>query len=204
MLVLLAACGGGGGGANAPDPDPDPVTPVVVPTGPQTGPQMRASFGELADAYTDPVVYTTLSAVPTTGSATYRGYLRGDLSNTTDAVTDSLIGRMTMQVGFTASSVSVSGSVTDFADAENRDVDGSLTLSNGSLDRGGNPANDATLNVTFAGTLTDAGSRTLNVGGQLEGDFLAGSHRAVGGDALGRVTVGGINQDFDGSFIAQR
>ena len=77
-------------------------------------------------------------------------------------------------------------------------------MSNGSLDRTGNPADDATIGINLAGTLTDDADQDLVFGFALEGDFLGAEYNAVGGAALGRVTVDGVDQDFDGGFIAER
>ena len=218
MLVTtlgLAACGGGGATTPATEePDiptptnptpgtPTPPTPAPTPGVAQTGAQMRNGATGLVGDFT-PITYTALGSVPTSGSATYNGYLYGNLANRSDAVTDSVIGQMAMQVGFTSTSVSISGNVTDFVDASDAAMAGSLTLSNGSLNRNGNPAGDATLTVSANGTLTDSANRALAVGVQLEGDFLGGSYGGVGGEALGKVSVNGADQDFDGGFVGAR
>lgn len=201
LLVALAACGGGG----------EPVVTSPAPTPPSTpsfpaqgDTQMWATRAALLDDYTDPTIYTALSSVPTSGTATYEGYFAGQLANTTDNITDTLIGAMTLDVRSAASSVSVSGSVNDFVDSNDNDLSGQLSLTAGSLDRAGNPSSDATLMMTASGTLTDAQGRTLVMGTQLEGDFLGAGHAAVGGDVLGSVRVNGVDQDFDGGFIAER
>lgn len=206
LLGGLAACGGGGATTPAVQPPTTPTTPTTptLPTGAQTGPEMRTGAAGLISTYapTNPPVYTALTLVPTTGSATYRGYLYGDLANQTDAVTDTLIGGLTMQVGYTATSVAITGAAENFVDAANAPLTGSLALSGAQLNRAGNPANDATLTVAAGGTLTDGGGRQLAIGLQLEGDFLGGAGGAIGGEALGRVTVNGASQNFDGGFIA--
>lgn len=165
---------------------------------------MRAARSALLDTYADPLDYTSLSSVPTSGSATYLGYFAGNLADDDDSITDTLIGQIDMDVRFTSSSVSISGSVDNFVDDDNDALGGSLRLSNGSLNRSGNPNSDATLVISAAGTLTDDRGRDLDIGTQLEGDFLGNNHRAVGGEVLGSVTVNGRDQDFDGSFIAER
>lgn len=203
FLVTLGACGGGGGGAPmvtsvAPAGPPAPSLPTLGDT------QMWSDRTALLDRYTDPTVYTALSDIPTRGSASYDGYFAGELANTSDNVTDTLIGAMTLDVGFNTTSVQVSGSVSGFVDSDDNALSGQLTLTAGSLDRGGNPSSDATLMMTASGTLTDAQGRELVMGTQLEGDFLESGYAAVGGDVLGSVRVDGVDQDFDGGFIAAR
>lgn len=206
LMGTLVACGGGGGGGDGTppvNPGPDPTLPTA-PTPDQSGDDMRAARAALVATYADPPDYTDLSAIPTRGDANYQGYFSGNLANTSDSVTDTLIGQIDMDVTFTSTSVDISGDVDRFVDDDNDDLTGSLTLTGGRLDRDGNPSNDATLVLTASGTLTDDRGRDLNIGTQLEGDFLGTGHRAVGGEVLGSVTVNGNDQDFDGSFIAER
>lgn len=200
LLVTLAACGGGGG-----EPvvtSPRPVTSTPTPTPGDTG--MWRERNALLASHTEPTIYTQLSSIPTSGSATYDGYLSGQLANTSDSVTDTLIGAMTLNVGFRTSTLQVSGAARDFIDSDDNALSGELALTAGSLDRGGDPSSDATLLITANGTLRDAQGRNLVIGSQLEGDFLGVGHRAVGGEVLGSVRVNGIDQDFDGGFIAAR
>lgn len=202
LLGTLAACGGGGGsdGTPAVDPNPSPQTP----TPDQTGADMQDARAALLETYANPLVYTDLSSVPIRGDANYQGYFSGNLANSNDSITDTLIGQIDLDVDFTATSVNVSGSVDNFYDEDDDPLSGSLRLSNGSLDRDGSPSNDATLVLSASGTLTDDRGRDLELGTQLEGDFLGSDYNAVGGEVLGSVTVNGTDQDFDGSFIAER
>lgn len=201
FFITLAACGGGGGGGETPVVTPPPsVNPVTTPI--VSG--LSATRDTLLATYSDPTVYTALSSLPTSGTATYNGTFSGQLANRTDSVTDTLIGAMTLNVGFTASSVQVSGTVSDVIDDDNDALSGRLDLSGGSLDRAGNPSSDATLLLMARGTLTDSDGRALEIGAQLEGDFLGTGHRAVGGEVLGNVRVNGADQDFDGGFIGAR
>jgi len=205
LCLILAACGGGGGsGEAARDPViPGPSTPDDAAPGTVTGP--RAAATDLLDDWApgDVPTYTALSAVPTTGGASYAGFLFGDLSDGDGTATDSLFGSLTLAVTFSASAVDFDGSATDFIDSRDDPLSGSLAVSGGTLNRSGNTASDATLRgVSVAGTLRAGDGTTLDVGVQLEGDFLGTTAEAVGGEAIGRVTVAGTSQDFDGGFIA--
>jgi len=136
-------------------------------------------------------------------TATYDGYAYGTLANTDDGVTDSLLGNLSLTVSLTATSAAISGSIDNIVNADDETLGGSLTLSGGSFDRDGDPQTDSTLRATFSGLLTD-GAQSLDVGGQLQGDFLANNHAAVGGQLLGSVIVSGFDQDINGGFIAER
>jgi hypothetical protein len=204
MVSTLTACGGGGGS--------DPVDEVVIPDVPDgttpdtsTTGQRAAATALLATwAPTNPPVYTSLAAVPTTGGADFDGYVFGELANDSDDITDSVIGALTLDVDFNATGATFSGSATDFVGSDDTDLTGTLTVTGGELNRNGSPASDATIDVSLAGTLTDNAAHDLVFGFELEGDFLGSDYNAVGGEALGSVTVDGIDQDFDGGFIAER
>lgn len=196
--LLLAACGGGGGESPTENPPP-PSNPdtAVEPAG------MRAATNELLGNYTNPISYTDLTRVPTTGSAIYQGYYSGDLANSNDDLPNSLIGNLTIEVKF-GSVLSLTGRADNFFDETNAAVAGALTLSTGELNRSGNPNQDATLVMIMEGQLTDSDDHQMDLASQMEGDFIGAQHNAIGGAVFGRVTSEGAIQDFDGSFIAAR
>ncbi len=201
-LGVLTACGGGGGG----DPTSDPAIPgptQATDDTPRTVSGMRDAANDLLDVWAPngAPTYTRLATVPSTGTASYDGFVFGDLSN--GAVIASLIGQLSLNADFSATDVVFAGSATDFVDQVDAPLSGSLTVTGGDFNRDGNPASDATLRgISVAGTLRDGSGTVLEVGLQLEGDFLGTSVGAVGGEAIGRVTSGATTLDFDGGFIA--
>ena len=201
-LVFAAALSGCGGGGSAVTQGPDSGPANSELDVPRTVSGLRGGAEALLDIWTPNgfASYTPLAVVPSTGAATYDGYIFGDLSD--DAVVDSLVGRLTLEATFGASDVSFGGSATDFVDQQDAPLNGTLQVSGGSFNRDGNPASDATLRgITVAGTLQDNAGTSMIVGVQLEGDFLGSSADAIGGEAIGRVTIGTASQDFDGGFI---
>lgn len=219
-LTLLAACGGGGGGSastavTAPNVTQDPVIPgPASPTDPAdpadpvpttSDGQRAAATDLLADwAPNGTVDYTALGAVPAAGRAVYTGFLYGDLSVNGGDTTDSLVGRLTLAVDFGADTADFTGLASNFVDARDAPLSGSLMVSGGSFNRDGNPASDATLRgIAVDGVLQDGDGVDWDFGVRLEGDFLGDTAEAVGGEALGRVTIGTAARDFDGGFIAQ-
>jgi len=209
MVSGLAACGGGGGGSSSDTPvvtqDPPPNDIAIVPDTTTSG-QRAAAVALLNEwAPSNPPVYTALSAIPTTGGAEYNGFIYGEFSNSSDEITDSMIGSLQLEVGFNAGGASFDGTADGFVDEDDNALTGRLTVSGGSLNRAGNPADDATVGVVLTGVLTDTAARDLAFSSvTLEGDFLGSANNAIGGAALGRVTVGGVDQDFDGGFIAEQ
>ena len=80
-------------------------------------------------------------------------------------------------------------------------VAGTLAIGSGSLNRSGNPDLDATVTASATGTLTQ-GSESVELGTELEGDFLGSGAEAIGGAVVGVATFGSTRRDFDGGFIA--
>ena len=131
MLCGLAACGGGGSGDDTPTvvdlevPEPtDTTTPDTSTTG------QRASATALLTTWapTNPPTYTALGTIPTTGGADYEGYVFGELANSSDDITDSVIGSLTLEATFTAGGASFSGNARDFVDSADKDLTGRLTI----------------------------------------------------------------------------
>lgn len=209
MICGLAACGGGGAVVALPvTVDPAVIPTPSEPTTPNTSTTgQRASATALLTAWapTNPPAYTAVGTIPTTGGADYDGNMFGELSNASDDITNSVIGALTLEVTFNADGAGFTGNARDFVDSDDNPLGGRLAFSGGTFNRNGNPADDATVRgVSVAGTLTDDAGRALVFGLQLEGDFLGGAYNAIGGEALGSVTVAGADQDFDGGFIAER
>ena len=217
VAVLMAALAGCGGAAAVtgpvtvtpdpvitptPDPDPDPAPSTSSAHARSASALQTGQAGLLVD--NTPRAFTDLAIIPTSGGATYAGYISGDLANQSDTITDSVLGQMSLDVTFTSTSVTLTGMADQFYDDDNAALQGSLTFANGSLDRAGDPDADVTLTLTMNGTLTDAQNRDLVIGATLEGDFLGSAYDSIGGDVLGRVNVDGTSQDIDGLFIAER
>ncbi len=196
--IMLAGCGGSQVAVfSAPAP-----APVAVPTTPdEAAIAARAARTALFASYT-PVVFTNIDVVPLTGNANYQGYMTANLGNINDTVTNTLSGQMTLNIEFEQFGFSLSGIAHQFFDGNDIGLNGTLVLSDGRFDRAGNPNENATINITTSGTLTDVQGRELMIGAQLEGDFLGSSYEGIGGDLLGRVTIDGATQNLDGIFIA--
>jgi len=207
ICVLLTACGGNG---TAPEISTGPLEPGPETTVPTPDPFFDNTLSQGADdliavwAPNNAPDFTTLAAVPASGRATYEGFLFGELSSEGGNINDRLIGELTMSVAF-GETTAFSGNATNFLDAENAVVSGTLTLGDGAFDRAGNPASDATVtDLAMTGSLTKSDGALLDVGILLEGDFLGTTGRAIGGEAIGSVAVDGVDNDFDGGFIAEQ
>ncbi|MDD8022273.1 MAG: hypothetical protein PHX82_04085 [Paracoccaceae bacterium] len=181
-VSLLAGCGGGSGDDTPTAPTYDDMLAAAT-----------ADAAGIVDLDTGAVIATKRQILPTTGSATYTGYVGGDVAG------DTLIGELSLTADFTGSG-SVSGSATNFQ----HEVDGAYT---GTLTM---PATSIVANAgdqEFAGTL----SGTLANGGTdyatdvaLTGNFVGGTDgtvvvpTAVAGSAIGLVGTDLLS----GAFIA--
>lgn len=162
----------------------------------------RAAADQMFADFT-PVEYTNLSIVPTTGQVMYSGFVSGALSNMEDDVTDTLIGDLSINVSFEGPEI-ISGVANGFLDDDGNILTGEINLSAGELDRNGDPDVDATLTFEGSGQLQASNGDVLVIDADFAGDFLGQQYEAVGGEALGQVTVDGVNQSFGGGFIATR
>ncbi|SHH18816.1 hypothetical protein SAMN05444003_2382 [Cognatiyoonia sediminum] len=165
---------------------------------------MHRAIDDVIDAFSNPVLYTEIHAIPTTGRSVYEGYLSSELSDQTDNFPDELIANLKITVRFEANGVNATGRATNFHDENDDALNGSLVLSAGQLDRTGNPNNDATFTVALNGDLEAQNGQIRSIESRLEGDFLGSQQNAIGGKLFGRARKGGSAQNIDGSFIAAR
>lgn len=182
--LVISACGGAGS-HSAPQ-----LTELEV---------LNASANSLIRSF-QPIDFTDPGLVPTFGTAEYAGYFLGQLADTDDDLTNSLSGRMAMQVDFAASEM-ISGAVFGILDDNGAPVSGQIDLSGGVLLRDGDPNVDATLTFSGYGVLIDINSNTINLDVAFEGDFLRDDVTGIAGDVLGRAESDGTNQALGGVFI---
>ena len=137
-----------------------------------------------------PGVNATLWAdVPIAGTATYNGYVAGELPS------GDLIGQLEMTVGFATDDLS--GFADNFQHENDGSYDGALALT-GVLNRGAAP-NIPQIAGTLSGTLTN-NATDYATAIALDGDMIGTDYDAVGGYADG--TVGAAV--FEGIFVAER
>jgi hypothetical protein len=175
VTSLLVACGG---------------SDDVVDDGPYTSfDAITADAAAMAARYeTAPV--TDFAELPVAGSATYQGFVGGDLTDG-DLDQREIIGQLTLVTDFAAPDV-VDGRAYNFLLDDSSPVTGELALDQGNiLDNGGVAEISAILTGDLDGNATDI---------SLDGTFLGDQYDAVGGIATG--LVGGST--LDGGFIAER
>jgi len=182
-VSLLAGCGGGGG-------DDAPTAPTYAE---MDAAATTAATG-IIDLDTGDMIATERQVLPTTGSATYTGYVGGDVDGST------LIGELSLTANFTGGGT-VSGSATNFQHEVDGAYTGSLTMPSTGID----PNLDG--DQEFAGTLTG----TLANGGTdyatditLTGYFAGGTDDTVAvPTAVAGFADGTVGSDLlTGAFIA--
>jgi len=184
--LLLAGCGGGGGtlGQNPPQ---DFLTAKTA---------YEAVEGRLAARSNTAYVPPFIEGMPSSGTATYRGYVFADLQ--TPSQNTELYGQATITANFAPSGGTMSGTASNFFGKDNSGAEasyaGQLTFSNGviNVDR----KNDFDLN--YSGTLTGNGD-TVVLSGKIDGDFKGDPIRGIYGTDTMTGTVNGTG--YPGNLI---
>lgn len=186
-FALLAACGETVGGSAG-----SPVSADSFDAYNQIGSDLAVAASGLG--FTDP------ATLPPTGSAAYFGVLGVDIDPGTPQVVTA-IGALDLTFQF--SSDSVSGRVTDVIDDANQRYQGTLSITNGVLDRGADVTQTFTYFADMDGTLVSPDGDNLNVTAALAGDLLDTGIFAEG-LVSGSVTGPDGTSPIEGGFIAER
>ena len=183
-LATLAACGG----STAPivgQPSPPSNTPLT--------------FSEIADIAGDinrgynAVSITPKRDVPFGGSATYSGAVGGDL--TVAGRSTDVAGLMDLEVDF--GSDRVGGVLGNFVTRGGDEIDGILSVRNGTLNRRSNPTQVAIF-ADVDGTLRSAAGERIDVDARLRNSGFKGRNvEFVGGDIEGDINVDGQRGTID-------
>ena len=178
-LTVLSACGGattstdggfGGGGS-------------------------RLSYGDIADIAADvnagyrATAITPKALVPTTGAATYAGAVGGTIADTTVG------GVMQADVNFTTNRIG--GLMGNFVTEGGSDLDGTLVLRNGVLNRTSN-SQQVAIFADVDGVLTSEANQSIVVDARLRNSGFKGNDvRFIGGDIEGIATIDGVDTVID-------
>lgn len=171
---LLTACGGGGGAAGG-----------------------GAAADPTDTGVTDP------RTLPTTGRATYDGYMRADLPTGDGGAREDYLADLRLEVNFATGFDQIRGQATGFEAADARRLGGALSITGGDVFRDTDTTAAYTFDGDLDGTLTDGGDAYV-VDAEIEGDFLGSDQTAVGGIVFGDVDGPRGTDIFDGTFAADR
>ncbi|MAQ36790.1 hypothetical protein BMI91_14770 [Thioclava sediminum] len=135
--------------------------------------------------------------VPNSGTASYTGYVKGDLDSG-----GTLIGELSLDANFSGGTVT--GSATNFQHSTKDAYTGSLTLSGGTITDSGVVGTADTFGGSLDGTLSNGGTDyTTSI--LLDGEFVGGSGATlpdnIAGYADGTLDDGVTNDAFTGAFI---
>lgn len=147
----------------------------------------ESGFGELADAsnaiqnLTFDSDVTELADIPLAGSASYDGFLNANAQlDNDDEEFVSVIGTSTMTVTFGGATGTISGSATNFVDADDAPIPGTLTYSG------------TYTNVDLSGTVTgelEVEAGTITATGDFDGEFRGSDARLIRADVFtGTIT----------------
>ncbi len=191
LAVLgLAACGGTGVPVGT--TNPVPATPLT--------------FAEIADIADDvnvgfnAVPITPKALVPNAGGATYEGAVGGTIAvqgNVTDVA-----GVMAVDVDFGRDQVG--GLLGNFVTRAGDDIDGTLSLRNGVLNRQSN-SQQVAIFADVDGNLRSAAGEFIEVDARLRNSGFKGNNvEFIGGDIQGDIYVDGVRGDLDLSTQLER
>ncbi|SEM82312.1 hypothetical protein SAMN04488003_10550 [Loktanella fryxellensis] len=181
-LVVVAACGGTTVPTTPVDPDRLSLR------------EIKRVESEIRPGY-DAARVTPKAQVPVSGQATYAGYVAGDMSLPTGN-TD-VAGVMVMGVDFTNNRVG--GTVGNFVTSRNEEMDGTLSLRNGVLDRRLN-SSQVTIRSDVDGRLVDESGDTY----VLDGAITRGGFKGSSGQYVGVPMTGSVVTDAGVSRGTQR
>ncbi|WP_420857398.1 hypothetical protein [Marivivens marinus] len=140
-------------------------------------------------------------ALPTSGSATYEGDMRLDVSPTAGP-DRSIVGDFYIDVSFAAGNSSAfDGAASGFIDSNDQDYSGTLIISGGQIFRLVNPAAGATLDSFIDGDLIGPNGEVISVDGLTIGDLYGLGYTFVVGDVIGDAMVDGVAADLSGEFL---
>lgn len=176
-VALLSACGGGGGDS-------------TVNTFAQLEADARAAAAGYIDPDTGALLADARNSLPATGTASYEGYIGGDVDGA------GLIGELSLGVEFAAGdNGTVTGSATNFQHETDGAYTGTLTVNNGNVLPGGGVGGEDLLAGDLQGSLSNGGT-DYATDIALDGSFLGGTG-AETPDAI----AGGAFGDFGDSFF---
>lgn len=148
--------------------------------------------------------FTDPSTLPVSGTAEYNGVIAIQSEGSSGAP-GRMVGELEMEMDFGNDDDVLSGSAGNFVTADGRELDGSLELGMGGLDRDVDPNGGGwTYAGGIGGTLTAPGGAGYDYSGSFVGDFLGDEPDYAAGQTEGIVQGPGGNGTFDGFFVAER
>lgn len=191
MLGLLAGCGGGGGSSDGDD---------GFPPAPSSFAALDAR-GLALEEDGEGLTYTDPSTLPTSGVARYDGTIGID-GAFVEGSPEFMLGDLRIEARFADDAIR--GAATNFVTPGEQRVTGTLSIADGTIDRGADVDVDYTFEAGLRGTLTDAVGSDIDIDGAVRGDFFGPDQTYVSGEVIGDVTDSGGTGAISGGFIARR
>ena len=166
---------------------------------PKTFNQLEAEFVNLRGLYTTSD-YQDPSTLPITpGAVSYQGFSSLTLATTTPV---NLLGTSLLTLDLSKTS-GFSGTFSDFVDQTDTSVPGTLTITNGSINRAGATGTNEALQGVLGGQLT-INNNPASFNGILGGDIVRPARDVIDGEMAGAMAFGGTTVPFTGSFAAKQ
>ncbi len=181
ILALAGCSSGGGGGGEA---------------------LSREEQAETLSATLAAVNVSEPADLPTTGAASYAGFMTAGLPTGAGGARREYLGDLTMNVDFAAPRNQVSGRADNFTAGNDR-LNGRLQITGGDLFRNTVIDENFTFTGDVDGTLSQNG-RQFVIDAEIAGEFRGRNQEGVSGLLFGDVE-GPEGQDiFDGTFVAEK
>ncbi|SDE01396.1 hypothetical protein [Limimaricola pyoseonensis] len=155
----------------------------------------------LAAFYEDAEIFPA-GDLPTSGRATYNGYMGFEVEGDEGGL--DVGGKMEMTADFDpASADPITGRVYDLA-SEEGSIGGSLRIDNSTLDRNADPDEEWQFDADLTGTLSEDGD-DFEVNAYIMGDFVGSEREGARGVVFGEISdEDGASMDMEGGFVVER
>lgn len=182
-VALLAGCGGGG--------DSEVNTYAALEA------EAIAAAAGFVDTDTGALLQAERTSLPAAGTASYDGYIGGEVDSA------GLIGTLSLDVDFDAGDEgTITGTAGNFQHETDGAYTGNLTLTGGTILPGFDATEPDAILGTLEGDLTN-GINIYDTNIALDGEFMGGTGVEVP-DAIGGAATGFVGIDiFDGIFIVK-
>ena len=183
---------------------PVAVAPVAVaPVVPLTFNQLRKNHDDIENlfTFTDFINPSTLPITP--GAIAYEGFSVITAKDGNGTNNGDINGRASLALDLSKAS-GFSGSFGSFRDDDDKPVTGTLSITNGRINRSATAGTDTTLTGNVSGQLTSDEGDVFVLSGAVGADIVRTARDFIDGSVSGNVIVGANTGTFTGVFNARK
>ena len=166
---------------------------------PKTFNQINTAFSDIFNLYGNNSFQDPNTLPTTPGAVSYQGF-SALILQTASPVNLRGTSSLTLDLGKASG---FSGTFSDFVDQADTSVPGTLTISNGAINRTATAGQNTVLTGNLGGQLT-VNNNPAAFNGTVGGDIVLPTRQFLDGGMNGNVTFGGTTTAFTGQFVAQK